>query len=578
VVKRGILMTLILLLAAGPAPAQPGPGKVSVSLSSNSISMDENAVLTVSVSGVSDDLQVDLPQTRDGGLQIMPSGRRISMTSINGQTSSSVEQDFRITPLSKGRHLIEPITGTVGGTSFTTRSQRLEVTDYGTGQSSRTSSQSSAGINPANPWQTRNPAFNPWGTTPGASVWPNNPIIPQPREDDVLLEADVQPEVVYKHQPVYYNLRLLTGVRLLSDPRYNPIAPTGFLRVAFDQENGEEQRNGRYYSVSSVKTAYFPLSEGEYTFDPTQVQVQAGMFALPRTLSTDRHTIKVLPLPSEGRPQSFTGAVGQEFEIRANLKSPEIALGGNSELEISVKGDGHLDLVPYPYLPNWPNLEKKQGTSPSTTSVENGAIVSRRTYNFRLKPGREGKYDLSGIALAYFNPAEKRYEVLKTPPLTLTVEPNRNAEAHATGGKATELPEEDRPMAVEGATSGRLPELPRAALGVGSLLLLAGAWLARGGDRLRWKRAARAGRLKPPRRHKSVQGLMASLESLAPGSDSAIRQAHLRARGWSPEAVERLESLRRRAGKAMFGGTAAEAATLEAMDGELAALLKEVKA
>src|SRR5690606_19461076 len=152
------------------------------------------------------------------------------------------------------------------------------------------------------------------------------------------------------------------------------------------------------------------------------------LFGLPKDLTTDPQPIKVLPFPSQGRPQSFTGAVGQQFEIRARLKSPDISLGGNAELEVVVKGDGHLDLVPYPYLPDWTNLEKKQLTSPSSTKVENGQIVSLRTYNFRLKPSQVGTYDLSGIALGYFNPIEERYEVIKTPSLTLQVTPNKNSD------------------------------------------------------------------------------------------------------------------------------------------------------
>jgi hypothetical protein len=59
------------------------------------------------------------------------------------------------------------------------------------------------------------------------------------------------------------------------------------------------------------QTAYFPLTEGQFTFEPTQVQVSPGAFAMPRSLTTERQTVKVLPFPSEGRPQSLTGAVGR---------------------------------------------------------------------------------------------------------------------------------------------------------------------------------------------------------------------------------------------------------------------------
>lgn len=560
VARRAILLFLLLAL---PLWAQTGD-KVEVSISSDSIAMDEVATLTVKVDGMTNDVDVDLPQTRDSGLQIMPSGRRLNSVYNNGQLSNSSEITFRITALRTGRHLIEPITGTIGGVPFMSRSVRLEVTDFGTGQNSSATAATGGG------WAAQP---NPWAS---GGMWPGQPAIPEPREDDVLLEAAVDPPEVYLHQPIFYDLRLMTAVRLLSDPRYNPIAPTGFLRVPFEQQSTEQEVNGRIYSVSSVKTAYFPLTEGEFIFDPTHIQVSPGAFSMPRTLSTDPKSVKVLPLPMEDRPQSFTGAVGQEFEIRANLKDPEIASDGTAELEISVKGDGHLDLVPYPYLPNWANLEKKLGKSPSTTSVENGQIVSRRTYNYRIKPSRPGRYDLSGIALAYFNPLEKRYEVVQAPSMTLTVESAGGSDSSEDGEPGSELEEADRPVTAAGPSSGRLPELPKGPMAVGVLLLLAGAWLARpsSGGGPRWKKgAAKIGRA--PRRHKSFAEFLGSLDGIAPGADAGSRQAVLEGKGWTAEQISRLETLRRKAGRAEFGG-GGDVASLESLDKELSGLLKEV--
>lgn len=567
-VKTRVLFFL-LLLSLG-AWAQSGGGQVTATLSSDSIAMDETATLTISFSGLSGDVDIPIPESRDGGLRFDYAGQRSNMSYINGQSSSSTELDYRVTPVRKGRHLIEEITGNVGGTPFTTRTLRLEVTDAGTGTQRGNAANNGwnsgiNGMNPANPWGV-NPA-NPWA----------QPVFPQDQpEEDVKLEAVVEPETVYKHQPLYYNLRLLVAGRLLSDPRYNPIAPTGFLRLAFPQENSQEERDGHQYNVMSVKTAYFPLSEGEYTLDPSQVSVAGGFFSMPQTLSTEPKTIKVLPLPSEGRPQSFTGAVGSQFEIQAHLKSPQISLGGNTELEVSVKGDGHLDLVPYPFLPEWAGLEKKQMSSPSTTRVENGAIVSSRTYNFRLKPTKEGKYDLSGIALAYFNPTEKRYEVVKAPDLTLQVDPNRNARTDKPAGDDNGVADSERPQESAGPSGGRLPELPLLSMVAGGVLLLAGAILAQ--PRRRSAGGFRRGAGKTvSAKHKSLPEVMAALETLAPGSDSTAREAALTAKGWNPANIARFEALKRSAGRALFGGGVRAPELLDDLNKELGALLKEAR-
>lgn len=560
---RALLLLLLLSLGAW---AQTGSGQVTARLSSDSIALDETATLTISITGLSGDVDIPLPESLDGGLQFDYAGQRSSTTYMNGQVSSSTELDYRVRPIRKGRHLIEEITGNVGGTPFTTSTLRLEVTDAGTGSAATNNpwSSPSGGLNPTNPWAI-NPA-NPWA----------QPAFPDPEpQDDAQLEAVVEPETVYKHQPVFYNLRLLVTGHLLSDPRYNPIAPTGFLRLAFPQENSTEERYGRQYNVMSVKTAYFPLSEGEYTFDPSQVAISGGFFSLPQTLATESKTIKVLPLPSQGRPQSFTGAVGTLFEIQASLKSPQIALGGNTELEVSVKGDGHLDLVPYPYLPEWAGLEKKQLSSPSTTRVENGAIASNRTYKFRLKPTKEGSYTLSGIALAYFNPSEKRYEVVKAPDLTLQVEPNHNAESSMPSTDSSEVADSERPQESAGPSSGRLPELPVIPMIAGGALLLAGAMLSK--PRRRSTGSPRGSGKVVATRHKSIAELMTALETLAPGSDSAVREAVLAAKGWSPASIAGYESLRRATGRALFGGGEPNPSQLEDLNKDLGALLKEAK-
>lgn len=558
-VRKLCASTTLCLLLVLAALAQAPSSQVTARLSSDSIALDETAMLTVAFSGFVDNPDVAAPVTRDGGLQFHSSGRRISMSNINGQTTHSVELDYTITPLRTGRHLIEPVTGTVGGVAFTTTSLRLEVTDIGTG------SGGSGGWQPpthpyASPWMPSRPSTFPFS-------------MPEPQAEDFLIEALLEPEVVYKHQPVFYDLRLLAAARLASDPRYSPINPTGFLRVMFEQENDSEERNGRYYSVSSVKTAYFPLSEGEYTFEPTQISLMGGLFSAPQVLRTAPKTIRVLPLPSQGRPRSFTGAVGQQFEIRARLKSSEITLGGTTELEITVKGDGHLDLVPYPYLPDWSGLEKKQLSSPSVTSAENGSIVSRRTYNFRLKPTQKGHFELSDIALAYFDPVEERYEVHKAPTLLLEVAPNPHAEATTIVGDG-ELPDHERPRVADGAVGGQLPRLPWLALAAGAGLLLLGLGLSQPAVPRRRGRQERFGR-KPC---ESLAELLAALEELAPGPDSASRQLALQARGWPPEAIAKLEEIKRRAARAMFGGQQqASKALLEELNDELASLPKESK-
>lgn len=559
---------ILLLLLTLPLQAQLGGGiQVSASLSTHSIPLDGSANLTISISGSSDGINVPTPETQDGGLRFISAGRRYQMSNINGQTTTSTQYDFVVMPLKTGRFLIEPMTVVVAGTAHTTASQRLEVTDMAGGSGARSSQPQHQPPTMPGGFPSGN---SPWGPATG---WPYTPS-PEPREDDILLESEIEPKVVYKHQAITHTLTLLTAVRLLNDPRYNAIAPTGFLRVPFDQVNGVQERGGRSYDTSSVKMAFFPLNEGDYTFNGTQIQVTSGDLGLPRILRTQPQAIKVLPLPSEGKPKSFTGAVGTRFDIYARLKQSSVALGSSAELEISVDGDGHLDLVPYPYLPQWQNLEKKLGKSPSTTRPENGKVVSQRTYNYRIKPSKEGTYELSGIVLSFFNTQDKRYETVLAPTLVLNVEPNPNAvSGDQASMDASQRPESERPAELAGPTTGRLPHLPVRALALGIALMVIGTLLGRPGHLLpRPKRWGGKPRFGP---HSSVKEFLTSLDRLAPGADRPTRAAHLASQGWSSERTEKLEALRQQANRAMFGGGREDSAVLKGFEQELQQILKE---
>jgi hypothetical protein len=186
-----------------------------------------------------------------------------------------------------------------------------------------------------------------------------------------------------------------------------------------------------------------------------------------------------------------------------------------------------------------------------------------------------GSYDLSGIALGYFNPVEQRYEVIKTPGLTLTVEPNKNASTEEAAG-ANEVAESDRPRQSAGPSQGRLPELPLGALAVGLGLLLAGAVAALPGRRTLWSPKGRQKTVSA--RHKTLPDLMAAIETLAPGADAASRETFLRSQGWSPQSIAKLEGLKRAASRAVFGGGAETGEqVLGDLNKQLGELLKENK-
>lgn len=551
-VKRLAVLWLLLCL---PTWAQPlGNDRVSSRMSHQQIGMDETATLSITVKGLNDVMDLSTPQAQPDGLQIIPIGRQFSMTSVNGSTQTSTEFNYLITPLAQGRFLINPVTVNVNGVDYQTSSHRLEVT----GALSR----SQPTTPPTSPWS--NPRYNP-----GILTNPWEPTPPRrPRGEDVILEADLEPDTVYLHEAAIYNLRLLAAVRI-GDARYNPVSPTGLVSVPFPQEDSEETRQGRRYSVSEAKIAFFALTEGEFDFPASQIQTRAGLFGRTRVLETEPKKLRVLGLPTEGQPLSFTGAVGEAFEMEAALSRSQVKAGKTVELKVKVRGNGHLGLVPKPHIPGWSEIEVKQTDSPTKTDVVNQELRSEREYVFRVKAKKPGVYKLDDIAFAYFRPSVERYEILKAPDLTLYVEEGEVAADQTQSDDPAALPEADRPAAKAGPSQEKVKHLSLRSFGLSGLLGLLGLVLIVSGSKLARPTLSgfSGGFSKTP---KTLEELQSALSVLAPGSDSLSRATELERRGWSPDRIKSFEALKDQVSARLYGANQVD-------DGAIQDLLKSFR-
>lgn len=556
--KLTLLLTALLLTATVNAQS-PGQKQVSATLSSNSIGLDQTAILTVSVEGVGGQVDVRTPTATPEGLTFEQGGRQYSMTSINGVTQASTNITFFITPRVKGRFVINEIPVQVNGQTLSTSTLRLEVTDA------------------VGPTQSANQPQNPWGIP---NQFPFNPPSQQQeseREEPIIVESSLEPKTVYEHQAAYYTLRLLKSATLSGDPPFRALVPTGIITVPFPVKNDTDYRNNTRYDSSEQTNALYPLSAGDYTIDPWEVPVTfGGMFGRTKVYRTEPQTLKVLPLPTEGQPTSFTGAVGEDFEITAEVDRPSIRAGQTLDLDVHVKGDGNLDLVPYPHLPEWAGVERHQAAGTSSTQFVGSKLESKKTYKYRLKIKEPGTYQLKDIGLAYFRPSEKRYEVLKVPAITVTVTPGEAGKDEANDPEY--LTAKERPAEKPGATVRCQIRVPDIALGLSLGLSLLGLLLAAFARPMKGpKMGTPWGRSKVPR-PKDLDSLEQALAAWAGAADSLGRADQLQSAGWSSDQISRFERLKSRVAAARYGvgGGPAENQLADLLS-EYDSLKKEVK-
>lgn len=177
-------------------------------------------------------------------------------------------------------------------------------------------------------------------------------------------------------------------------------------------------KSGATTIPAAVLTADIPVDRGirrkfpsifdDFPFDdPFQERVRARLVARPIG-------VRILPLPTEGRPADFSGTVG-EYQMTASLDRSEVRQYDLVTLKVQFTGKGQVEATSAPRILDAPGIERFKTQS----SVAGGT----KTFEFFLRPNEAGEFKFPGVEYSIFNPGRKQYERLQTQPLALRVLP-----------------------------------------------------------------------------------------------------------------------------------------------------------
>ena len=210
--------------------------------------------------------------------------------------------------------------------------------------------------------------------------------------------------------------------------------PDGWRRVSVDGRS--------YRSDTDRLVAFVPRGAGEKTIGPAEYRVQVNRRELadlrltlddptrartmgewtPMTLATDPVVVEVVPLPTEGRPESFRGQVGR-VEVASWLNRTEAAVGDTVTLRVALSGSAYIQLTPDPELILPEGLaisEPEISDDPRRLQVD---LPGVRTLVYRLIPTREGSYRIPAVEVSWFDPAIEEYGVSRAQPFDISVGP-----------------------------------------------------------------------------------------------------------------------------------------------------------
>lgn len=258
------------------------------------------------------------------------------------------------------------------------------------------------------------------------------------RESFFLL-AEVSKPNPYLNEAVSVTYRLYVGsnvalndLQWVTDPKF-----PNFLSKEIEMPNyeiGECSYQGRNYRCIVVKkVVLYPQKTGTITLEPLTMDAvltvptnQRAFFGrimyeqVSRRVTSGNKTINVKDLPEEGKPDNFSGAVGDfSFAVTPNKQT----LKGNEsmQLKVEVSGSGNLKLfdLPKPTFPS--SLEVYPPELNDDISTTLAGMKGRIEQTYTIVPQYKGKYPISGVAFSYFNPNTHKYETIKTEELWIDV-------------------------------------------------------------------------------------------------------------------------------------------------------------
>ena len=427
--RRPIRRALPLLALALPLPLLPATThaqdiQVRAFLSSPRVGFGGQFVLNVEVSGTQQaDADPVLPDMEEFG-QYLGSGTSTSMQMVNGRTSVAVTYQYRFQAIKDGVFEIGPVKVTVGGRTYETEPISLVVSDT--------------------------PAPR------GGIADTGDPADGIPPED-LFIDTDVSRATVFENEPVVVEYRIFTRVPVDSYGITTLPQTTGFWTEELEQSQSPQVerviRDGIEYQTATIRrVALFPTGSGERTLEPLGIQAQvrvperrqrdifgdifggSSLFdrRVPVAVASRPVTIEVQPLPTDGRPGSFTGHVG-ELDISATVDRVSVAANEAVTYRLAVTGTGNLRALAPPEIAFPDEFEVFPPETTDRIAPGGGSIQGTRTYEYVLIPRAPGSVTFPPVEVSYFDARSSSYGTARSQPVEITVTGDATALSTETG-------------------------------------------------------------------------------------------------------------------------------------------------
>ncbi len=274
------------------------------------------------------------------------------------------------------------------------------------------------------------------------AVVANPKPIPNPKKivgsnNLVFVDVEVNKTSAFVNEPVevFYRIYLAPSLEI----ELNKQIVTKFNNFWSQSEDvqGNWERvvvNNRVFKSKIFKKAIlYPQKTGKIEITPItldmNIQYPTGnydFFGEPefniarREIVSNAKLIQVKPLPEKGKPDNFTGAVGQ-FEFQVAIPKDEFKSGESLQIDMIVSGTGNLKLfeIPKPNLPA--NFEVYEPQHKEFIKENMNGISGKIVDSYTVIPQQKGSFKLKPQQFSFFDVQSKSYKTISSEAVDLNV-------------------------------------------------------------------------------------------------------------------------------------------------------------
>jgi len=258
-------------------------------------------------------------------------------------------------------------------------------------------------------------------------------------DDDIELRALISKGSPYLNEPItvvyklYYKAPInISDARETETPKFKDFW-SQTIKIPQLKVQREIYKGQNYNVVEWRKVVLYPQKIGDLEITPLSLNLVLdvptdkrdffGNVIYDQTsqlISTGMRRIIVKDLPQQGKPNSFSGAVGK-FEFDVILNKNSLRATESFQAELKVKGNGNLKLFDLPdiLVPN--SMELFEPEREELISTNLSGMSGSVSKFFTVIPRFQGNFPIEEVEFSYFDPETEKYKILKSPRLTIDV-------------------------------------------------------------------------------------------------------------------------------------------------------------